>query len=188
MCFKKVASSVYADWIVLPREVSTRTIRIIFALRKRSGNEVFKRLLSPQILSCSRCDLGFKVIEAYDANRNVHQNMRSLGMRLEMVRVYFVRIPWPILTYLYTRCVHSEFFCIAPKGTVRSAHFNATAIDLATVAKKEIFTPSSSLWHAAVVSNKRNTAVPIDVIIVCDYWNGLTVKIWHSVLYVILLS
>lgn len=88
---------------------------------------------------------GFEVIDAYDANKNVHSEheipwYQTLKGSLSLKGFRMTRLG-RICTHLLVSTL--EFVRIAPKGSVRvSALLNATALDLVEGGEKELFTPS----------------------------------------------
>lgn len=143
---KKGGVFVGYEWIVLPESGFDKNNAD--HLRIKEGIEVGNGLPTLATAADIKNALeksGFEVVEAFDANRNVHSEHE---------------IPWyetlngsfTLGGFRMTRvgrvCTHAlvstlEFLGIAPKGTVRvSALLNATAIDLVDGGKQEIFTPS----------------------------------------------
>lgn len=143
---KKGGVFVGYEWVVLPERGFDKNNKD--HLRIKEGIEVGNGL--PTLATAAEIkkaleDSGFEVLEAFDANQNVHSPYE---------------IPWYDtlngsfsprgfrMTRLGRICTHLlvstlELFFIAPKGTARvSALLNATAIDLVDGGKKEIFTPS----------------------------------------------
>jgi sterol 24-C-methyltransferase len=145
-CLKKGGIFVGYDWIVLPERGFDKNDPD--HLRIKEGIEVGNGLptlaIAADIVKALE-DSGFEVIEAYDANRNVHSEHEIPWY--ETLNGSFTLSGFR-MTHLGRICTHTlvttlEFFGIAPKGTVRvSALLNATAIDLCDGGKKEIFTPS----------------------------------------------
>ena len=143
---KKGGYFVGYEWVVLPERGFDKSNPD--HLRIKEGIEVgngLPTLVTAQAINKALEDAGFEVVEAFDANENVHSEYE---------------IPWydtlngsfTLGGFRMTRigriCTHAlvttlEFLRIAPKGTVRvSALLNATAVDLVDGGKKEIFTPS----------------------------------------------
>lgn len=134
------------EWVVLPERGFDKDNKE--HVRIKEGIEVgngLPTLATGADVVKSLEDAGFEVVEAYDANRNVHSKDET---------------PWYAtldgsytptgfrMTRLGRICTHClvwmlETLYIAPKGTVRvSALLNATANDLVEGGKDEIFTPS----------------------------------------------
>lgn len=145
-CLKKGGLFVGYDWVVLPE--SGYDDKNPDHVRVKEGIEVgngLPTLATPQEVVRALEESGFEVLDAFDANRNVHSDRE---------------IPWyqtlygsfTLSGFRMTRagriCTHSlvtalEFLRIAPKGSVRvSALLNATALDLVEGGREEIFTPS----------------------------------------------
>uniref|UniRef100_A0A7S1XKD9 Methyltransferase n=2 Tax=Phaeomonas parva TaxID=124430 RepID=A0A7S1XKD9_9STRA len=90
-------------------------------------------------------DAGFEVIEAYDANRGVHDPAQIPWYET-------LNGTWSLsgfrMTWAGRMCTHMlvnvlEFLRIAPAGSAKvSSMLNATAIDLVDGGKQAIFTPS----------------------------------------------
>lgn len=145
-CLKKGAIFVGYEWIVLPERGFDKNNPD--HLRIKEGIEVGNGLptlaVAADIVKALE-DSGFEVIEAYDANRNVHSEHEIPWY--ESLNGSFTLSGFR-MTRLGRICTHTlvttlEFLGIAPKGTVRvSALLNATAIDLCDGGKREIFTPS----------------------------------------------
>jgi sterol 24-C-methyltransferase len=145
-CLKKGGFFVGYEWIVLPESGFDKSNPD--HLRIKEGIEVGNGL--PTLATAAQVkksleDAGFELIEAFDANRNVHSEheipwYETLNGSFTLGGFRMTR-----LGRLCTHCMVTtlEFLRIAPKGTVRvSALLNATAIDLVDGGKKEIFTPS----------------------------------------------
>ena len=102
-------------------------------------------LATPQEIIKALEDAGFEVLDAYDANRNMHSAheipwYETLKGSLSLKGFRMTRLG-RICTHLTVTAL--EFVRIAPKGSVRvSALLNATALDLVEGGKKELFTPS----------------------------------------------
>mmetsp|Transcript_6239 Transcript_6239/g.8434 ORF Transcript_6239/g.8434 Transcript_6239/m.8434 type:complete len:402 (-) Transcript_6239:364-1569(-) len=145
-CLKKGGIFVGLDWVVLPERgydaKNPEHVRVKEGIEVgnglptlATGDEVVRALEKS----------GFKVIDAFDANRGVHSPHE---------------IPWydtlcgsfTLSGFRMTRigrmCTHTmvtllEMARIAPRGSVKvSALLNATALDLVEAGQKELFTPS----------------------------------------------
>lgn len=102
-------------------------------------------LATPEEIVKALEDAGFEVLDAYDANKNMHSNheiawYETLKGSLSLKGFRMTRLG-RICTHLLVSTL--EFVRIAPKGSVRvSALLNATALDLVEGGQKELFTPS----------------------------------------------
>lgn len=145
-CLKKGGLFVGYEWVVLPERGFDSNdpdhVRIKEGIEVGNG---LPTLATKQEVLKALEDSGFEVLDAYDANKDVHSAQQ---------------IPWYQtlhgsftlkgfrMTHLGRICTHAlvstlEFLRIAPQGSIRvSALLNATALDLVEGGKKEIFTPS----------------------------------------------
>lgn len=134
------------EWVVLPdRGYDPNNQEHV---RVKEGIEVgngLPTLATPQEIIQALEDAGFEVLDAYDANRNVHSEheipwYQTLKGSLSLKGFRMTRLG-RICTHLLVSTL--EFVRIAPKGSVRvSALLNATALDLVEGGEKELFTPS----------------------------------------------
>mmetsp|Transcript_6897 Transcript_6897/g.9658 ORF Transcript_6897/g.9658 Transcript_6897/m.9658 type:complete len:411 (-) Transcript_6897:1003-2235(-) len=145
-CLKKGGLFAGYEWVVLPDRGYDANNSKHVAIKEgiEIGNGL-PTLATPEDVQKALVDAGFEVLDAYDANKGVHDKNQ---------------IPWydtldgkmSISGFRMTRigrvCTHAmvtilEKLRIAPKGTTHvSAMLNATAIDLVEGGKAEIFTPS----------------------------------------------
>ncbi len=143
---KKGGYFVGYEWVVLPEKGFDPNNKD--HLRIKEGIEVgngLPTLATAEQVQQALKDSGFEVLEAFDANANVHSPHQipwydTLNGKYSLSGFRMTR-----LGRMITHAVVStlELLWIAPKGTVRvSALLNATAIDLVDGGKQEIFTPS----------------------------------------------
>lgn len=143
---KKGGLFVGYEWVVLPEKGFDPNNKD--HLRIKEGIEVgngLPTLATAEQVQQALKDSGFEVLEAFDANQNVHSPHQipwydTLNGKYSLSGFRMTR-----LGRMITHAVVStlELLWIAPKGTVRvSALLNATAIDLVDGGKQEIFTPS----------------------------------------------
>ena len=134
------------DWVVLPDKGFDKNNKE--HLRIKEGIEVgngLPTLPTPTEIVEALEKAGFEVLEAYDANRNVHSEheipwYQTLDGSMTLTGFRMTRAG-RICTHFIVSTL--ELLRIAPKGTARvSAMLNATAVDLVAGGKNEIFTPS----------------------------------------------
>jgi len=145
-CLKKGALFAAYDWVVLPEcgydSNNPDHVRIKEGIEVGNG---LPTLATTQEIVSALEDSGFEVVDAFDANKDVHSGHQ---------------IPWYYTLYgsftlkgfrmtrLGRICTHVlvstlEFLRIAPQGSARvSSLLNTTALDLVEGGRKEIFTPS----------------------------------------------
>jgi len=145
-CLKKGGLFMGYEWVVLPEtgydENNPDHVRVKEGIEVGNG---LPTLATSQEVIHALEESGFEVLDAFDANKNVHSD-REIPW-YETLRGSFTLSGFRMthIGRLCTHCIVStlEFLKIAPKGSVRvSALLNATALDLVEGGKEEIFTPS----------------------------------------------
>ena len=132
------------DWVVTDKYDANNKDHVRIKEGIEVGNGLPTLATPAHIIDCLEKS-GFKVIEHYDANRNVHASNEipwydTLNGKMSLSGFR--------MTHIGRLCTHTmvwtlELLRIAPAGSTRvSALLNATAIDLVDGGKSEIFTPS----------------------------------------------
>ena len=145
-CLKKGGVFVGYEWIVLPERGYDGNNKE--HVRVKEGIEVGNGL--PTLATAADIvkaleESGFEVVEAFDANENVHSKFeipwyQTLKGTYDLNGFRMTRIG-RICTHIMVTTL--EFLRIAPRGTVKvSALLNATALDLVEGGENELFTPS----------------------------------------------
>jgi len=152
-CYKGVARSlkkggifVGYDWVVLPErkfdEKNPDHVRVKEGIEVGNG---LPTLTSKEDIIKALNEAGFKVIESYDANKDMHTEYQIPWYQTLAGDFSFSGFR---MTRIGRSCTHVmisllETLRIAPKGTTRvSSILSATALDLVEGGKEEIFTPS----------------------------------------------
>lgn len=145
-CLKSGGLFAGYEWVVLPEKGYDPKDAECVAIKE--GIEVgngLPTLATPELVKEALVNAGFEVIEAYDANQNVHSKHEipwydTLNGKMSLSGFRMTRIG---RAFTHAMVTVLEKLRIAPKGTTHvSAMLNATALDLVAGGKKEIFTPS----------------------------------------------
>jgi sterol 24-C-methyltransferase len=133
------------EWVVLPERCYDKNnpdhVRIKEGIEVGNG---LPTLATAHDIAMALEQSGFEIVEAFDANRNVHSDTEipwydTLNGSFTLSGFRMTRMG-RVSTHFFVSTL--EFLGIAPKGTARvSALLNTAAIDLVDGGKKEIFTP-----------------------------------------------
>lgn len=145
-CLKKGSMFVGYDWVVLPESGydSNNPDHVRIKEGIEVGNGLPTLATTKEIVSALE-DSGFEVVDAFDANKNVHSG-REVPWYYTLYGSFTLK--GFRMTHFGRMCTHAlvstlEFLRMAPKGSIRvSSLLNATALDLVEGGRKEIFTPS----------------------------------------------
>jgi len=143
-CLKKGGVFVGYEWVVCPNYNASNPDHVRIKEGIEVGNGLPTLVSGEEIQACLK-DAGFEVVEAYDANKDVHspQNIpwyATLQGSWSMEGFRMTRFG-RCTTHLLISIL--ELIKIAPPGSARvSALLNATALDLVEGGEKELFTPS----------------------------------------------
>jgi sterol 24-C-methyltransferase len=145
-CLKKGGLFVGYEWVVLPERgydsSNPEHVRVKEGIEVGNG---LPTLATTQEVLSSLEDAGFEVLEAFDANKDVHSAHQVPWYQTLYGEFTLKGFRMTHVGRLVTHTLVStlELLRIAPQGSVRvSSLLNATALDLVEGGTKEMFTPS----------------------------------------------